>query len=1208
MSKDLRIVAIGASAGGLEALYDFFDNMPDNTNLAFVVIQHLSPNFKSMMDELLSKHTAMSVEVIQGDTKPMPNRIYLIPSGSNITIKNGVIRQVERYPTGVVNLPIDVFFHALGNDQREKAVGIILSGSGTDGSRGIQTIKEMGGLVFVQDPATAQFDGMPVAANATGLADSVLPPFAMARELVRITSIPFNGNFPTIDPKNSKDEELLNQILNRVADITGVDFKEYRTGTLIRRTEKRMTMNNIPSLESYYEYILENEAEARILFKEFLIGVTRFFRDKDAFAILKEKVIEPLVDSKEEHETIRIWIPGCTTGEEAYSIGMLFLEYMHETNKRRTFKIFATDIDRDAINYASEGNYPDSIAGDVNAKLLSKYFNARPNVFSVKKILRQSIVFAAHDALRDPPFIRMDLISCRNLLIYINPAVQQNMLKNFQFALNLNAFLFLGPSENLGAMKKVFETVDHKWKIFKNISTQKLNHISSNRRSMSERPELQQLNELLLESETELHNRNYDLTFQRMLSERYAPKSIFMNDRFEILFINGDFDDLLTAPRVARLNLLEMIGDNDNLIFRNGLRKVSETNKPNIYKNVLFRKGEKSFQLDIRFEKHRPRELNEMCVYLIEFFIKGEKIGEVNEAEVINLENYKDERLQTLDKELRQVRQEKQTLREQLETTNEELQASNEELLAANEELQSTNEELQSVNEELYTVNTELQSKIDELLLVNTDTNNLLKSTEIGTIFLDLGLRIRKFTPALQDQFNLLEADIGRPITHFTNAFNDQRIYDDIKNVLNDLNTIEREVTDKEGNIHLMRVLPYRTEENTIDGVVITFVNINDLKLAHKEVEEWIERYYLMESYAHDQMMITDLNGKIEYVNYVMEGFEEKQILGHSIFEFMPSNYAEAFQQSFISAKTCDSYISFEFSLTTPVGERTWWNTRIVPIKIKDRVTGMVLISQNSTKLVEQEQTIHRLTEGFDQELQSHTQTLMKENQLLKLSNEFMDGFVEGAVADLLPNIQLLGENGHSENGKQYPSGNGNGNGHSENLKQLVQTVELLQEMVDFQRDASQLVREIDLRTIFEEVKKEMQAPIKSSKAKIQTKFGRNRSLKYIPAYARQIFKELLDNSLRYRHNGRTPEIQIILEKTSDFHILSVQDNGSGMDLQRYGHFLFRPFKRLTIEGEGSGTGLSIANFLICKNGGRLEVESSTGKGTIVKACWKAYT
>lgn len=1198
--KKLRIVGIGASAGGLEAIYEFFENMPNDSGLSFVVIQHLSPDFKSLMDELLTKHTRMPVSVIKGNTTPKPNHIYLIPSKKNVTIEDGVIKPIDRFPSSVINLPIDVFFQALGKDLKENAIGVILSGSGTDGSRGMRTIKEAGGLTMVQDPETAQFRSMPEAAISVGLADSVLPPFALAKELARISQTSLKNKITIIDTTQDENESYLNKILSRITELSGVDFKEYRKGTLIRRTEKRMFINNFYDLEDYYYFLLDNEEEGQILFKEFLIGVTRFFRDKTAFDLLKDKVIPEIVNSKPVNVPIRIWVPGCSTGEEAYSIAMLFIEYLSEHKLNKGFKIFASDIDKEAIAFASAGIYHNHIVADVSNERLSKYFSSEQNVFTVRKVVREKIVFAHHDALKDPPFIHMDLISCRNMLIYLNTKVQQNLLANFQFALNYEGFLMLGPSESIGTLKPAFQVLNSKWNIFQNISKQKVGDIFHKKHREKKRSDVYYADKNQSDYDTNLLYKDLEMTFPTMLAERYAPLALFVNEQFDIRYINGDFGPILYLPnRFAKFNLLEMIGDNDPLIFKNGLRKVQETNQPNKYTNMFLKKGNKTLNLDIVFEQQKGSDFNE-SLYLILFYLKGE-VKENEKMEVVKVDSYLEERLQTMEKELREAKRQKQNLVEQLETTNEELQSSNEELLAANEELQSTNEELQSVNEELYTVNTELQSKIEELITVNSDMNNLLKSTDIGTIFLDMGLRIRKFTPALRDQFNLIESDIGRPITNFTNAFNDTQIYQDIRDVLKTLNTHEREIINRDGVHFLMRILPYRTDDNRVDGVVLTFTNIEELHKATSKLKlsGSLYRAVFNNTIEHITLVTPDLN--IEDVNFLPPGYTRNAVLGGHVNRLWPS-YKEGKIKQIIHeiANKKQRSGAYETKILLATGEIRWYQNLIVPVfNGGNKPHHFVMVTRDMTIYKEQENQFQALSLNMEIELEKRAGELLQENKRLHELNGYYDSLLEGAVDDIKPVLKRMIQASSDEKDNVEISKN--------DIANLQKIMDTLEDVSSYQKDASKLIREIDIKEVFLDLRKSLKNRIDTAEANIRYQFGQHKNILYIPAYFRHILHTLLDNALQYKNPDQALEIQVSTEEKDGFLVLTVKDNGIGMDLKRYGHFLFRPFKRLTLDGNGMGINLSIANNLVRKNGGYIQVKSFLGEGAEFRVYLRAY-
>lgn len=851
-NKEIKIVGIGASAGGLEALQTFFDHIPSNNVCAYVVVQHLSPDFESLMKELLQKHTSLAISVIEEDITVLPNQVYLIPRKKNIIYEDGKLKPIPQQPNSRPNLPIDIFFHSLGHNAKERAIGIIMSGTGTDGSRGSRTIKEFGGLVMVQDPETAKFDGMPKAILMHDLQDFMLSPAGLASEVTRLVENSIESHHQMVKLEESFSHKVIARILKKVESISKIDFSYYRKPTIFRRIEKRMNINNVKKLEEYEDIIDDLPGEGIALVKDFLIGVTKFFRDAAGFQILEEQVIPQLLRNRETHELVRIWIVGCSTGEEAYSIAMLINEYLEANNVHREYKIFATDVNKDVIDFASMGVYHEEIIhADLPEPYIEKYFTKKHNHYQVTKSLRGKIVFAVHNALKDPPFINVELISCRNFLIYLETSIQKKLLVNFHFALNLNGFLFLGPSETIGSLKNAFKTIDSKWNVFRNILEVKMPQVGS----VSEQSKKHvSVNNIAHSSERLSIDKTIPAptvdVFSEILVEHYSPTCIFVNQQLDVLYINGEIEKYFHFPqRILKMNLIQMVDSENSLVFRNGVRRAVKDKEAIAYKGINFKKGEKNYALDLKFKVFKIAELNDYAI-LIE--LSDQSLLETTTPLEISEEDYQSERLKTLEQELKEAKYEKQSLVEQLESSNEELQASNEELLAANEEMQSTNEELQSVNEELYTVNTELQAKIKELTTANNDINNLLVSTDIGTIFLDEEFCIRRFTPAIQDQFSLNESDIGRPIAHFSSNLINLSITEQINKVLTTLVPIETEIENKNGKYYLQRILPYRTIENKIDGVVITYFDITELKKANKELSASEERFRLAIDGARD--------------------------------------------------------------------------------------------------------------------------------------------------------------------------------------------------------------------------------------------------------------------------------------------------------------------------------------------------------------------
>jgi two-component system, chemotaxis family, CheB/CheR fusion protein len=882
------IVGMGASAGGLEAFETFFKAMPSDSGMAFVLVAHLDPTHISLLPELVQKHTQMKVFQVEDGVMVEPNAVYVIPPNKNLNLFNGRLQLMDLpHPRGA-NLPIDSFLRSLAQDQGSNAICIILSGTGTDGTLGLKAIKGELGMVMVQDEETARYDGMPRSAIATSLVDYILPPNKMPDELIRY--VQHAGNRGTNDRLiigGGAASGALQKVYALLRTRTHHDFSLYKENTICRRIERRMHVHQLDDISTYVRYLQESDREVDILFKELLIGVTSFFRDPPAFGKLKEILLKQLADKPNEYN-FRVWVPGCSTGEEAYSVALLLQECMEELKAYFNIQIFGTDIDEEAINFARTGLYPASIAADVGGgKRLGRFFFKEEEGYQIKKMIREMLVFAPQNVIKDPPFTKLDLLCCRNLLIYLSAELQQKLLPIFHYSLKPNGVLFLGSSETIGPATDLFVTQDKKWKIFGHkpstvtaYRTLDFPTVSAEREALEAGVSgtVQQAEEL---SALQL--------VETILQQSDAPPCIIVDVAYNVLYIHGHTGRYL-EPAIGRtsVNILEMARPGLKAELTAALREVA------IHKEEVVRKGleveQNGGHLSVDLSIRPILEQTPMRGLLMIVF--EEAAASAKEAKKTSRPARKRGRknVEEIERELQHMKEDLQTTIEELETSNEELKSTNEELQSTNEELQSTNEELetskeelQSLNEESVTVNAELQNRVEELSHINDDIKNLLDSTQIATLFLDTELRVRRFTPKMTEIIPLTGADLDRPVTHFAANLQDVDLAGSGEAVLENLVPVEREVSSRDGNCFRMRVFPYRTTGNVIDGVVITLVDITELKQVEGALRASEERGHSILKVAGDGIYEIGISGKIVFANEIfakMFGFTAEELIG----------------------------------------------------------------------------------------------------------------------------------------------------------------------------------------------------------------------------------------------------------------------------------------------------------------------------------------
>jgi two-component system CheB/CheR fusion protein len=846
IDQPTHYVGIGASAGGLEAIENLFVGMPIDTGMAFIVVQHLSPDHKSLMVELLSKRTRMRVKRAENNEQIAADTIYLIPPKRNLTIFHGRILLQEQQHTAGINLPIDIFLRSLAEDQEDRAVGIILSGTGSDGVHGIRAVKESGGLVMIQDPATAKFDGMPNSAISTGIADFVLDPRDMASTLASYGKHPYATRSQAVAPPVPEEGEWLPRILARLRQDKKLDFTYYKPSTVVRRVQRRMTINQIQDPDDYVRYLESVPKEVDSLYRDLLIGVTNFFRNPEAFSLLRSRYLPELLRNASGRE-VRFWVAGCSTGEEAYTLAILVREIERDQGLRAAVKIFATDVDGEALYTAGNGIFPESSAADLSRELLARYFVRQPDGFKVNRNLREMVVFARHNLIKDPPFTRIDLVSCRNLLIYLQPSLQRKVLEKFNFSLNSGGLLMLGNSETIGDLDSHFETLEGQAKIYR-----------SRGKTLVPMPrmEMPQFDAARRAFERDGWRNEADRRegpprlIERVLSEaaaEYLPVTLIVNQQQEILHTIGDVGDLFRLPSGKIANdVIKMAHADLAIPLSTALQRALQRGEEVVYNNVRLQVRD-----EVQVYSLRIRPLSSARHYepLAAIFLLPQTPTEPASpqgAESYDLDREAQQRILDLEQELQFSRENLQATIEELETSNEELQATNEELMASNEELQSTNEELQSVNEELFTVNAEYQKKITELTEITNDLDNLLTATKIGTVFLDENLDVRKFTPQIADVMNLRMNDVGRPVSDVTHRLGNFDVMAALRHVVSTGEPLRDEVRNDDGVWYLTQVLPYRVSTHEVSGVVMTFVDISRLKQAESARDDSDENYRLL--------------------------------------------------------------------------------------------------------------------------------------------------------------------------------------------------------------------------------------------------------------------------------------------------------------------------------------------------------------------------
>ena len=1192
MVTNCPIIGLGASAGGLGALKSFFDKAPADMGAAFVIIQHLDPNHQSLTAEILGRHTTMPAKQIEQGMKVEKDHVYVIPPNTYVTLKGIEFELGEAALRHSLRLPIDVFFSSLAAEQTQRAVGIVLSGTGSDGTAGIREIKASGGITFAQSPETAQFDGMPRAAIATGQIDVVCPVEDMPAHISEYLAHEYANRLSNAKTASatSDDEAHLKSIIALLQARLGHDFRGYKRGTLERRIARRMGLRNIQKLPDYLTYLRETEGEASELYRDLLISVTSFFRDPEAYQALESSVIAKLVEEKDNDQPIRIWVPGCATGEEAYSIAMLLIEKLEGANKYCPIQVFATDLDEQALTIGRNGIYSASLMADMSPARLDRFFIRNDGSYRVNKELRESVTFASQNVITDPPFSRLDLVSCRNLLIYLDGKLQDKIIGFFHFALREEGFLFLGRSESINQLAGLFEPVDKRARIFRRLANTRANIASFPINAVTGRA----ISNGVLPATRPKETVRMRELMQQQLLRSYAPAAVLTNAKHQVLYFMGPTARYLEQPSgIPTQNLVNLVHGELRKDLRTGLKRAIEKSEQVIIENISVQLGRNSRNTKISIRPvTAPGECDPLFLVTFEDIAapeasKASTVGssgpEAEEATVDELEN-----------KLRDAQEDLQISVEELETANEELQATNEEMMSVNEELQSANEELetskeelQAMNEELSTVNNQLKDKVEQLAELNDDLENFVASTGIATLLLDSKRQIGRFTPPTKRLFNLIHTDTGRPIGDIRQKFDDENFLQDVDLVFERFQPVEREIVGEDGATYLMRIAPYRSSEHKSGGVVITFVDLSRRLENERKLRESEARFRNLVENAPDPLIMVDAAGKIILANAEAQhffGYDKQELLGMNVDGLIPpklrrrhKSYRKKYLEkpevrpmgSELDLRTLlkdGTEVPIEISLSpveTEEGKMVCAAIRDVREHQKAVVAVRDAQSKAETALAAKSRFLATASHDLRQPLQSLV--MLTEALLLKIKDPELVELVERQGASM------------------------------RNMRSLLNS---LLDISKLDADAVKAeIEDVDILEIIEDVCLELRSKAEQKGLKLRVE-AQSRIVRTDRNLVQQVLQNLIGNAIRYTKKG---SVKVIVSTVGDHARIDVQDSGVGIAPDQLPHIFeeFYQIGRDPQEGNaGLGLGLAIAYRIAEKLDSRIEVESIVGKGS----------
>ncbi|XZE19755.1 chemotaxis protein CheB [Pirellulaceae bacterium SH449] len=1213
MPKPFPIVGIVASAGGLDAFKKFFLSMPTDSGMAFVLVPHLDPSHDSLMVELLSKYTSMPVVEAEHGMSVLTNRVYIIPPQSFLAISDARLQLSQPPKDRRWQTSIDFFLRSLAQNHGERAIGIVLSGTGSHGALGVREIKLAGGMVIAQEPESAEYDQMPKSAIDTGVVDCVLPPEQMPAALISFLDLPTLKNIDEASAVSDPSSDYLNRVLAILHLQMKHDFRPYRKPMVLRRIQRRMGLVHISSIASYLDHLAQRPEEVVALCRDLLISVTAFFRDPEAFRILENEIIPDLLARQKGDMAIRVWVPGCATGEEAYSIAMLLFEGVAERKLPMAIQIFASDIDADAIEVARAGIYPSSVVSDVSPERLNKFFvMIDEDRYQINKQIRDSIVFSNQNLIGDAPFSKLDLISCRNLLIYLESEMQQKVISLFHFALEADGYLLLGPSETIGRSTDIFTTVSKTWRVYRRTGSARRDLVSFPLTKTEERRRM-----LPHHVGSAPQRKNYkELTEQIVLNE-FAPASALINQNLELLYVTGPLVNYLEFPRgELTKDLLAMARPGLRTKLRAVCHQAMRNQKISFEGNAKVKRNGRYLRCSITVRPlTEPKEAHGLLLVLFhdsgvfdthsdqECTDPSDPLGmnqnsllaemELSQSEDSRIVQQLELELKSKDEELYSTIEEMESSNEELKTSNEEIMSINEELQSVNEELETSKEELQSLNEELGTVNSELQEKVAELDKTTDDLLNLISSTEIATIFLDKQLNIKKFTPSTKSLLNLLSTDIGRPLRDIAPRFVYDQMMAECQEVLIHPTTLDREIETDDNRFYLRRILPYRTGDHDVDGVVITFVEITQRKRAESlqreadakhfaELYESAERLKAILNTAMDAILTFDSKGKIETVNEATERiFRHKsdQLIGKNLSVLIPS-----FLESPGHSEGSDTNNS---EMTRSIGKRCELFARcsdgtVLPIDLAiTRIDHLDLYCGILRDISDRKQ------------LQAHILEIASEEQR-RIGQELHDGtqqeliglsLFSGSLGECLGNAKRAEVQGGVE-----------WNLVESDYQQLVKTTEKLNKGL---KEANLHVQklshgimpvQIDARGLHSALTE--LAIATDEQQGVRCRFETEGTVVFpnsvVATQLYRIAQESLNNALKH---GQATEILIALKQQEGMNALEIRDDGVGFDTQHIPQPL----------SDGVGVGLRIMEYRAGIIGGELQISSRIGSGTTVR-------